>query len=315
MISKITSFILFWIKFGGCVILALSLFGFLAQQTFLAELVTHFKLQYFILSFIGTIAFILAKNWKWLALALLCLIMNGIHVVPWYIPHNAITSAQHKTLKILHTNVLTQNRNHQKLIHQIKTEQPDIIFLQEVNRRWIKSLQELQTSYPHQFNRPTEMGSDGIAVWSQIPFEHVEELKFGNKQFPSLYIKIQHQNQILSIASTHPLTPMGPDNLKVRNLQMQNMAEYLSNAPEPKMLIGDFNMTPWTPYYTQLIQTTGLRNARKGFGILPSWPVQIPFMKIPIDHCLVSSKIHIKDIRTLESIGSDHLPLLVELSI
>lgn len=35
----------------------------------------------------------------------------------------------------------------------------------------------------------------------------------------------------------------------------------------------------------------------------------------PIDHCLVSSEFTVKNIKTGNDIGSDHLPLIIELSL
>jgi endonuclease/exonuclease/phosphatase family metal-dependent hydrolase len=71
----------------------------------------------------------------------------------------------------------------------------------------------------------------------------------------------------------------------------------------------------WSPYYSQLMRDSGLMNARKGFGVLPTWPSHVPFLKIPLDHCLVSADISAAHIRTAEAIGSDHLPLIVDLAV
>ncbi len=39
------------------------------------------------------------------------------------------------------------------------------------------------------------------------------------------------------------------------------------------------------------------------------------WLMMPIDHCLVSSDIRVIGVQTGEDVGSDHLPLLVELEI
>jgi endonuclease/exonuclease/phosphatase family metal-dependent hydrolase len=66
-----------------------------------------------------------------------------------------------------------------------------------------------------------------------------------------------------------------------------------------------------------LIERIGLINAREGFGVLPTWPTYYgsTALMIPIDHCLVSEDIRVFNIRTGAHIGSDHLPLIVDIEI
>jgi endonuclease/exonuclease/phosphatase family metal-dependent hydrolase len=56
---------------------------------------------------------------------------------------------------------------------------------------------------------------------------------------------------------------------------------------------------------------------RDGIGLLPSWPTFMYFdwLMIPIDHCLVSDDIRVIMAQLGEAIGSDHLPLIIELEI
>jgi endonuclease/exonuclease/phosphatase (EEP) superfamily protein YafD len=81
------------------------------------------------------------------------------------------------------------------------------------------------------------------------------------------------------------------------------------------IIAGDLNLSPWSPYYARLVRETGLADIRKGFGLLPTWPTHLRPMMIPIDHCLVSPDISVSRVRTGEHIGSDHLPLIVDLMV
>ena len=82
--------------------------------------------------------------------------------------------------------------------------------------------------------------------------------------------------------------------------------------------MGDLNISMWSPYYRSTIEGSGLRNARQGLGILPTHSIvapQIAALSAPLDHCLVSSDIQVKDFRLGPAIGSDHLPIIAELLI
>jgi endonuclease/exonuclease/phosphatase (EEP) superfamily protein YafD len=71
----------------------------------------------------------------------------------------------------------------------------------------------------------------------------------------------------------------------------------------------------WSPFYQRFIQQAGLKNARSGFGIIPTWSTKLPPLSIPIDHCLVSPNVNVLQMRAGRYVGSDHLPLITDLVI
>jgi endonuclease/exonuclease/phosphatase (EEP) superfamily protein YafD len=122
---------------------------------------------------------------------------------------------------------------------------------------------------------------------------------------------------VLSVVTVHPRPPLRPHHFRHRNVQLRDAASVVQALPAPKILVGDLNTSLWSPYYAQVIRQTGLYNARQGFGLAPTWPTFMPwpFLRIPIDHCLVSPDIRVLTMRTGRNIGSDHLPLIVELMV
>jgi endonuclease/exonuclease/phosphatase (EEP) superfamily protein YafD len=94
-------------------------------------------------------------------------------------------------------------------------------------------------------------------------------------------------------------------------------ADCLRNLTGPKIFIGDLNITPWSHYYRAFAKQTSLTDVRKGVGLLPSWPACLLFkwLMITLDPFLVSDDIAVASVTTAEAVGSDHLPLIVELEI
>jgi endonuclease/exonuclease/phosphatase (EEP) superfamily protein YafD len=79
------------------------------------------------------------------------------------------------------------------------------------------------------------------------------------------------------------------------------------------VIVGDLNVTMWSPYYQKMMDLAPkIYNVRQGFGVTPTWPSS-NFTKIPIDHCFLSRDLMAKDFKILESNGSDHLPMVVEI--
>ena len=89
----------------------------------------------------------------------------------------------------------------------------------------------------------------------------------------------------------------------------------MKQQKHPVLLLGDLNTTPWSFHFQHLLKESGLKNSMKGFGHQPSWPSNIPFLRIPLDHVLHSEEITIHNRMIGRNIGSDHLPVIVDFSI
>jgi endonuclease/exonuclease/phosphatase (EEP) superfamily protein YafD len=59
----------------------------------------------------------------------------------------------------------------------------------------------------------------------------------------------------------------------------------------------------------------GLCDTRAGFGLQASFPAWSAVMRIPIDHVLASCSIGVRDRWIGPDIGSDHLPVLIDLVV
>ena len=119
----------------------------------------------------------------------------------------------------------------------------------------------------------------------------------------------------LQLVGTHPMIPLGQRNYAARNTQLATVGDLLRRGDGARLHVGDLNASLWDLNYRTLEARTGLRNVRRGFGILPTWPTFLPFAMIPIDHVLVSGEVGVVDVRTGARIGSDHLPLVVTLTL
>ena len=119
----------------------------------------------------------------------------------------------------------------------------------------------------------------------------------------------------LHLIGAHLLAPTHSAYFNMRNDHLEELASTAQRLPEPVMLIGDLNTSTWSPYFADLKQASGLKDGRPGFGIQATWPVRFPLLRIPIDHCLVSPAIAIRDWARGPDIGSDHYPLVVDFSL
>lgn len=293
--------------------------AYLAGSHRLFELTAHFRLQYLVGSIIVAAMSVARREWRAVTIALVCATLNGASVLPLYFPPEtaAIAAPQQNSLRLLLSNVLTSNAQHAALIDLARVEQPDLLVVQEVSDGWIKDLNVLRDQLPHSIAEPRD-DNFGIAVYSRIPFVEAKVVAPLDATLPGILAKVNLNGQTVSILTIHTVPPVGGYELfLLRNAQLREAAALMRQLPEPKILIGDLNATVWSPYFLRLVEESGLRDARKGFGVIPTWPADFltPLMRIPIDQCLVSRDIRVVDIRTGPRVGSDHLPLVVDLEI
>jgi endonuclease/exonuclease/phosphatase (EEP) superfamily protein YafD len=297
---------------AAVITVAFSVGTLLPIDHFAIQLFTHFRLQYVVVSLSLLLLFKYLRS-PWLIGALAAsLVLNASLVLPWYVGEDETSGGVE--LKLLHANVLSSNTEYDRLIILLDTEAPDLVMLQEVSPDWLVALDELRADYPYSYAEARE-GNFGIALFSRVPLKSVSHFDSPPFGYPTIVASLDIDGQVLHFIGTHPMIPVRGTFYDARNEQLAGVARLLGKQAEPKILVGDLNLSQWDVNYKHLEQQGGVRNARKGFGILPTWPVFMPFAMIPIDHVLVSETISVTDFYSGPRIGSDHLPLIVTFSL
>lgn len=278
------------------------------------ELFSHFRLQYLSVALILTVIFAALRHRRWAVLMLAVTVVNAISVAPWYFADADGSVEFDERIHILFANVNSGNSNTHTILELVESENPDLIVLQEVSDHWVAAMVALQTDYPHRHVIP-QLDNFGIGVYSQRPLLDVDALSSPPLDLPSLVVQQAVGDSVVTYFTTHPIPPLGKLGFDARNEQLADIGERIAALDGPVVLIGDLNTAMWGHHYEELVTDSGLRNARKGFGVIPTWPRQIPFAMIPIDHCLVSDDFVVLDTRSGPDIGSDHLPLIVTLGL
>ena len=298
---------------AAVVTVVFSLGTLLPVDHFTVQLFTHFRLQYTIIAFLFCIACVVMREGWYAVVLLVAAAVNASFVVPWY-TDDAATETGATELKVLNANVHARNGAHKKLLDLVSAERPDLVVLQEVTPEWATSLQSLTADYRHRLVEPRH-GSFGIALFSRYPLSSSASIDSGPDSPPVLVATVNVAGAEITVIGAHPVVPLPQRNYEARKAQLEGIAKLLQQTQNPRILIGDLNTTMWDLHYASLQNRTWLRNVRRGFGVVPTWPTFLPFAMIPIDHVLVSEDVGVVDVRTGPRIGSDHLPLVVTLTL
>jgi endonuclease/exonuclease/phosphatase (EEP) superfamily protein YafD len=243
-------------------------------------------------------------------------VFNLGHILPYYFtPPRPEARASNVNIRLMQANVLWSNSNYAALLEAVHEAHPDILVLQEFTEKWLDQTPGFISEYPHYKTVPRPGGA-GMALFSRYPLEDVSILTLDASTHTALLAKVNIQGTAVSLLALHPPTPVRTDKFLNRNRQFTEAASILRAARGPRLLIGDLNTTMWSPYFTRLVRDSGLRDARLGFGLRPSWPLPLPaFLQLPIDHCLVSDEVSVEGISTGRRTGSDHRPLIVDVRL
>lgn len=288
---------------------------FLGPLHWTAELTTHFRVQLAV-GASGLVALAaVARQPFWAIAALLLGIAQAVPVLDSLRDASPVetTADAGPPLRVLLANVLTRNRAHERLLAFVREEDPDIVGLLEVDRHWIAALEPLRASHPYRIEHPRS-NNFGIAMYSRIPFETIALRPLGHPGLMAVVAELRFDDEPLALALAHPVPPVSGTNARLRNLQLDRLAEWRGEFEgHPFILIGDLNATPWSPRFAQLERRSGLRNAARGHGYFPTWETEAPHLALPLDHCLLSSGLRAVAFATGPDIGSDHRPVLVDI--
>ncbi len=226
-----------------------------------------------------------------------------------------------EAFRLITANVDFRNRDPSKAMRMLVDKNPDLLAMVETDDKWDELIESCRSSYPYIVKELREKGR-GVAVLSRFPIEHSEIKHLVDQDRPSIWMRVRLPNtECIRIIITHPAPPglpkrdaQGRHSSKKRDIELDLIASYIGDRPnEHWILAGDFNDVGWSWTTLKATRVSGLSDPRIGRGMYNTFPAAYPFLRYPIDHVLVSDAFKLIDMRQIESIGSDHLPLLTDL--
>ena len=289
--------------------------GLLGRHHFIFDMCSHFRLQAIVaLLLCGIINMTLARR-KFLGGAVFAsgLLLAGT-LAPYFPRKAPVLAAHNQSLRLLVFNVYTGNPMKTEVARYILDKNPDIAILLETDLNWIASMDShLDSLYPHQIKR-ARSDNFGIAAYSRIPFLHSQIIDYGGQDLPSVNLILDiGEGKSFRIIGIHPLPPVSSRYWRLRNIQLQSVAEEALESSVPLVVCGDFNSTPWSPFFKDFLKVSQLRLASFHRGISPTWTgKKVYALGLPIDHVCLSAGTAVIDRVVGPSLGSDHRPVIVD---
>lgn len=269
-------------------------------------LLEHFRVQIVVGALVVAFATGVLRIRGYFDVALIALCCHALWLVP------DLTRARRPVppgtkVRVLLLNVLRENSQFAEVRALIGDVKPDVIGLVEIDYRWVDGVALAVAGY-QRLEHPRR-DNFGLALYAKIPLTgHVEDVR----GYPTIFAELALPSGPLQIVLVHPIPPVSAAALDDQIAVLDSIVPHVQG---PTIVMGDFNATPWSRPFLRFVGRTGLCDSRAGFGLQASFPASTWTLRIPIDHLLASCSIGIADRYIERNVGSDHLPIVLDIVV
>jgi len=263
------------------------------------------------------------RRWR---LAIVCLAIAICHCI-WVAPEFVrdrrfdVPAAENHppqeatTIRILFANVKAHNENLAGFFEEIPSVDPDIIVFVEFFPHWNRLLANVPTFAPYKYGSAARQPAGGeFAILSKLPIENPERI-FGDERMRYAF-DVKVDGTPLRIFGLHAPRPMNIPGMDYNGFWKETI-DMLLALPDPSVVVGDFNATPYSHVYKTLTAEK-FRSAHddRGRGYATTWPNgTLPIPPIRIDQALLTAGVECVAISEGIGVGSDHKPLILDVRL
>lgn len=301
----------------------ISLLTVFADHWWLADLFANLRVQLTICLLATAVLLMCFQKWK---LAVLQLVLAGLHL-PWLICDFRFetTGAMNDPplLTVTTANVLTGNQRNKDIEEELIAGSADVIAVLELSTNLREQLAgDFAQIYPYSVLAPQDSANFGIGLYSKHPLNDPRIDEFITEGIPSASASISCDGRQIHILATHPPPPISSMGYDQRNEHLNRLSTYVRQyrhlLPDvPVVVMGDLNLTPWSPVFSSFLNNAALRRAGTQTMWSPTWYHRFPYFPfgLVIDHVLMTNDLTDVYYTTGQDVGSDHRFVSVSLSV
>lgn len=320
--NRTISLVAFW----ATVLLSLPLVGgFFGRLHPAFDSLAHFRVHLAVLLVLAALPLLLARSFRWHGfLAALfgsaaLLTVTGASPLSVLLSGTGPVQASHRpadahspVYRLLHLNLRYDNPEPGKVLSLIGRTRPDVVTLNEVSAMWAEKLALLSSAYPYRIVCTGESRVGGVAILSLRPLAKGGEGQcLDGGTLATATVDFGGRSVEIGALHLHGPWPFGQSD------QIDHRAPMLASMTGTAILAGDLNATPWSAASARIAAASGMAQVGPSG---PTWifrrlPEFLRFAGLPIDRIFAKGAVIVHSVATLEPVGSDHLPVLLEFSL
>jgi endonuclease/exonuclease/phosphatase (EEP) superfamily protein YafD len=218
------------------------------------------------------------------------------------------------SFSLLVSNVYMDNDDKESFHVLVKKYNPDILLINEPDQSWAASISKLDEDFPYSIKYPLD-NTYGMMLLSKLPLTESAVNFLVKDDIPSIFAKITlPSGSIIDFYGVHPEPPSPGSDTYERDTELLIIGKKIRETKLPTIVAGDLNDVGWSVTSKLFRKYSGLVDPREGRGLYNTYNVFVPLLRYPLDHIFYSKEFGLITLEKLESIGSDHFPLLIILN-
>jgi len=311
-----------WLWRGTVAVLLLAnlitLLTLLATRWWPFDLMANFAVQLGLIQIAGLMFCIARRAWRIGLATVVVMLINLVPVAGYYVGGQAMAAPAGASIRVMELNLWDRNDRIDLVEGAVRQEAPDLVAFAEVTPEWRERLEVLRWDYPYWVRDDRYEWADVLIV-SRLPFQAASAQPLGRRGKTAVTATVcassTDPGRCIDLLAVHLERPQGRYYARARNGHLDALANLVATrGADRAVLVGDFNLTPWSPYFPRLLAASGLRDGAVGGGVAPTWFSRwLPF-GLPIDHILAGPSVTVHSLHVGPDVGSDHFPVIADLS-
>ncbi|KLE33255.1 endonuclease/exonuclease/phosphatase family protein [Aurantiacibacter gangjinensis] len=215
----------------------------------------------------------------------------------------------------LAVNVKVKNEDYAGIAQQVRSVDPDVLFLMETDERWVRELQDVITPYPTSRAHP-QPEAFGLVFASRVPASRLSIVENTHRDTPTVYATLQLEGTApVEFIGLHPKPPLPGWNTEERDENIIRAGTDTPDSLPDGVTMGDFNDVPWSRTTTAFREEGNWRDPRVGRGTFPTFPSDYLLLGWPLDQLMVRGDVRIRSFEVMPDNGSDHRAMFGEFCV
>jgi endonuclease/exonuclease/phosphatase (EEP) superfamily protein YafD len=304
-------FLGFGLVTAGVVGALATVLGFFGSTWWLFDFAANFRAHLAVVLLMVALAYSLLFSKATGLFFLVMAAVNAIVILPLYLGSPA-PAAGTDNLIVVSFNVDQRASIRDRAFTWINTVDADVVVLTEVTEDWMR-LPEAAEPYHYLNDLPIDR-TFGITVLARDDLE-VEVMRITQVRDTVAKINASIGDQPIVIYAVQPRASSNETDAKLHQEYFTEITSMVRSETDPTVVVGDFQSSPWSNTFRNLLSDGQLVDSLTGYGIQTTWPAdRWTFFRLPFDHLVHSEQLTTVDRYLGPTFGTEHRPIVVTLA-